>query len=400
MLREKVVEVLRNLPKPLRRNLTPAPQFADAALRTISGRGQGALFGVLAETLNGMTGIEITAAMLEAAPLPDHLRFRIVLTGEGDLVKAVGRDLASLQEQFGQKARRRFMDRQGSDWNRDGETGWVFEALPASVRTEAGNQAFPALIDQQQTVGLRLFDTAGDAAYAHLEGVRRLLSIGLKDKLHYLEKHHGIAQQALLVWSVFGTNAVLIGDLAWSCLCAVVDRRAAGVRDVSSFEQLLSEARSAIGAEFQRRARQLESVLVSTGEVMRIMNGGLEQRRPEVFDDISSQLQDLVYEGFLRDLEPGRLQHYPRYLEAMHFRLQRQELDPARDAELMARVNVHWTRYLELIQSGVEYDEALDQYRWLVEEYRVSIFAQKLGTAEKTSTKRLSESWRKVMESV
>ena len=400
MLRDKVVEIIRNLPKPVRRALTPAPQFADAAVARMSGSRDAPLLQSLATTLTGITGLELTASMLAEAPLPDHLQFRIVLIDEHGKVMVISRDLADLQEQHGKKARRRFMDQQGSDWNRDGETAWVFGELPVSLRTRTGNQAWPALLDQQQSVGLRLYDTAGDAAYAHMEGVRRLLAIGMSDKLRYLEKHHGINQQALMVWSAFGSNAELIQDLVWSCLCAVADHRTSDIRDQQAFDELLGASRSAIGAEFQRRAKQLEDVLGKTGRILKIFNAGLEEKRPETYHDLSSQLEDMVYEGFLRDLEPGRFQHYPRYLQAMQYRLQQQELDPARDARLMSGVRDHWARYLELIQAGVEYGEELDHYRWLLEEYRVSLFAQKLGTAEKTSIKRLSEAWRNVQESV
>ena len=116
----------------------------------------------------------------------------------------------------------------------------------------------------------------------------------------------------------------------------------------------------------------------------------------EVSDDIEIQLSDMLYPGFVLDLEPGRLSHYPRYLKAVEDRLRQLAQDPSRDRARMDRVTPWWQRYLGELEAGREYDEALDSYRWLLEEYRVSIFAQQLGTAEKVSEKRLEEAWGKV----
>ncbi len=395
LLREKVIEIIRNLPKPVRRSLTPAPQFADAALDGIADR-NGSLFKSLATSLQQLTGMEISVDLLAAVPIPEYLKFRIVMTGnEGEII-AVSRNLEELQERFGQKAQRRFMDQEGQGWNRDGEVSWEFGDLPVSVKTSSGNTAWPALSDQQNSVGLRLFDTEVDAHFAHLEGVRRLVGIGIKDKLQYLQKHHGISQQALMVWSVYDSPAGLVSDLVWACLGTVADPSAVSVRDEHTFNLLVETCRSSLGGEFQSQAAQLEEVLNQTGVILNELNSGLSETRPRVFEDLSGQLEDLVYPGFLLDLAPGRLMHYPRYLAAMKMRLDSLRLDPSRDAKLQSQVEPYWQRYLERITSGAEYDESLDSFRWLIEEFRVSLFAQSLGTAQKTSAKRLDEAWCKV----
>jgi ATP-dependent helicase HrpA len=115
-----------------------------------------------------------------------------------------------------------------------------------------------------------------------------------------------------------------------------------------------------------------------------------------VFDDLVSQLQDLVYPGFLVDLEPGRLEHYPRYLDAVDERLVQFGQDPVRDEKRMALVQPWWDRYRAALEAGCVYDEDMDAFRWLLEEFRVSQFAQRLGTAVKVSEKRLADAWGKV----
>jgi ATP-dependent helicase HrpA len=109
--------------------------------------------------------------------------------------------------------------------------------------------------------------------------------------------------------------------------------------------------------------------------------------------DIEDCLDDLLYPGFLLDIEANRLRHYPRYLEAAVQRLECLRLDPVRDAPLLARVAPWWQRYAQHLAAGGDYDAALDAYRWLLHEFRVSVFAQQLGTAEKVSPKRLEEAW-------
>ena len=138
----------------------------------------------------------------------------------------------------------------------------------------------------------------------------------------------------------------------------------------------------------------MNELLPLYGVVASKVDGNLKQKRPEVFDDLSTQLEDLVYPTFLSELEPGRLKHYPRYLRAIGERLLQLDIDPVKDRERMAMVSPWWQRYLDALDRGCVYDEALDSFRWLVEEYRVSLFAQKLGTAQKVSEKRLADAWK------
>jgi ATP-dependent helicase HrpA len=126
-----------------------------------------------------------------------------------------------------------------------------------------------------------------------------------------------------------------------------------------------------------------------------LVYGDLEARRPLVFNDLSSQLEDLVYPGFLVELQPQRLDHYPRYLRTIEERLDQLDQNPVRDSQRMAQVQPWWRHYQEGLEKGCLYDEAMDEYRWLLEEFRVSLFAQRLGTAVKVSEKRLADAWKK-----
>jgi ATP-dependent helicase HrpA len=394
LLRDKLVALIKALPKPVRRTLTPVPAFADALLESMRGREDESMLEVCATEMQRMTGLQVSVVELSELTIPDHFRFLVrVVDRDGELLDS-GRDLAAIQERLGRKAQRRFMDQQGKAFNRDGETGWTFGTLNPSITTADGATAWPALVDQETAVGLRLFDTWDEAALAHIEGVMRLLSLKIPEKLDYLQKHHGLSRETLLAWSPLDSSAQLIKELLGRSLvdCA---GNVSNTRDPGSFESLCGRVRNEIGNAVLERAALLNDILPLFGALSLRIYGDIEARRPEVYDDLSSQLEDLFYPGFLTDLEPGRLEHYPRYLKAIEERLAQLEHNPVRDGQRMALVEPWWRGYREALDRGCAYDEDLDTFRWLLEEYRVSLFAQRLGTADKVSEKRLAEAWKK-----
>ena len=400
LLRDKVIALIKNLPKPQRRSLTPVPRFADAALERLHEVYPAPLLPALAGALKAMTGIEVDASAFDENLLPDYLRFRVqVLDGDGRSI-AVGRNLSELQQQFGEKARRHFMDRLGTDHQRDNETDWVFGELPVSMLTEDGSgqgvKAWPAIVDQGEAVGLRVFDTREEAVLEHHHGVLRLLALQLGSKLRDLRKHHGVSAAGLLAWSAAGSPESLLDGLLQSSLVLAAGNRPATIRDEAAFRSLLENIRAELGPLFRRQSGYLNKTLKAWGEISKQLDDDYYTKRPEVFNDMRTQLDDLVYEGFLQELPPARLKHYPRYCEAMSIRLASVEEDPRRDAIRMQEVNPFWQQYLDLLEQGRDYDENVDTYRWLLEEFRVSIFAQQLGTREKVSTKRLQDAWQKI----
>ena len=374
--------------------MTPAPAFADALAEAIRGRENLPLLAACSEELKRMTGLEIPAAELDESRIDDHLRFRIRVVGRGGEEVAAGRDLDALQQRLGKQAQKKFMQRQGADYNRDGETEWTFGTIEKKVVTGSGMAAYPALVDQENAVGLRLFDTWGEAVVSHGEGIVRLMRFQLSDKLKYLARHHGLSPAALLAWSSIGSTDELLADLVHRSLVDSLGNTA-GIRSAQAFKEAVKTVRNTIGRAQQRQADILNEALGLYAEIAPMVYGKLEGVRPAVFNDISGQLEDLFYPGFLSDLFPGRLQHYPRYLKATRERLAQLAQDPLRDAKRMALTDPWWQRYLAALEQGHPYDEDMDAYRWLIEEYRVSLFAQKLRTAEKVSEKRLAEAWKR-----
>jgi ATP-dependent helicase HrpA len=168
------------------------------------------------------------------------------------------------------------------------------------------------------------------------------------------------------------------------------------IRDGATFAALLEKIRSELGLSFRRQAGHLNKTLKLWSELSNTLDDAFFRYRPDVYNDMRSQLDDMVYENFLHELSPERLQHYPRYLEAMLIRLASVDKDPHRDAVRMQQIDPFWRQYLQLLEQGRDYNEAVDEYRWLMEEFRVSLFAQQLGTSAKVSVQRLQKAWRKI----
>ncbi len=398
--REKVTALIRALPKPQRRALTPAPQFAEAALQRLQGRYPEPFLPGLAAALSAISGLEIEAGDFAEAALPEYLRMRVeVIDGAGRVI-AGGRDLEQLQSQFGDQARRSFMDEVGETYRYDGEREWVFGDLPESVvRTGPDGKkarAWPGLVEQQDGVGLRLFATRNEAVEAHHFGVLRLLELQLQSRLQDLRRHHGLNERNLVAWGALGSTTALLTDLAKSSLALAAAERPGGVRGPAGFEALLAALRVEVGPVFRRQAGVLDQALGMWRALSLHLDHEFEETRPHVYHDMRSQLDDMVYDGFLADLSPSRLEHYPRYLRAMQLRLESVERDPQRDAARLQQVQAFWQQYLGLLAEGREYDEAVDRFRWLIEEFRVSLFAQQLGTSGKVSPARLRQAWRAI----
>ena len=398
LLRDKLVALIRQLPKPVRRSLTPVPEFADALQGALQAQSGKPLLQACAEELKRLSGMEMTPGDLDESAIPEHFRFLVRITDADGAVLHSGRDLEALQAELGRQAQRRFMDRQGAAFNRDDATEWVFGELPLDVTITDGARAWPALLDQGHAVGLRLFDTWDEAVQAHGAGLMRLLALALADKAKYLRTHHGLDRATLLAWSPLGSSAELVEDLFWRSLAdtahEAVGVRLHEVRRAEDFESLVGRVRGRIGKTFLARAAELNESLGLYRSINRVVGGAACKKWPRACEDIGSQLDDLVYPGFLAELESGRLAHFPRYLRAVEERLLQLELNPLRDSQRQAEVEPWWTRYNEALAAGNDYDEALDAFRWLLHEYRVSLFAQPLGTAEKVSPKRLAEAWK------
>ncbi len=394
LLGEKVAELIRGLPKALRRNFVPAPDFARAFVEAEAPRDE-SLARVLAGFLKRATGVDIGASEFAAIELPAHFLMRYRLH-DGDVAAAPGktlasgRDLAALRARWETQAREAFSRKTDIELTREDVASWDFEAIPAQVRSDGGLLAFPALVDLGETVALRVFERHDEAVAAHRQGVVRLLRNALASDAKQARRRLPIGNGLALKYAPLGGVDGLREDLLEGGLCDLLERQELDVRTAGSFEKLRTQvARELFGAAVER-LKLAEPIVEAQAELKPLMQPPLLGFARASYDDMREQFDTLMTPGFLRELSLARLAHYPRYLKAMRLRGERLRQDPARDQQRMLQVMPYWRAWLQQRAAGADAD-ALAELRWLIEEWRVSLFAQELKTAESVSAKRLAK---------
>jgi ATP-dependent helicase HrpA len=276
----------------------------------------------------------------------------------------------------------------------DRYTAWTFGELPELMELRKGSQTlvgFPALIDQGTHVVIEVFDEPELAAARHRAGLRRLVALAIKEPLKYLEKNIPDLQRLGAAYMGLGT----VEELRQQIVDLALDRAFLAEplpADAGAFDARLAEGRARLNLIAQEVARAVGAVLAEYAAAGR----KLKDSRPpkDVADDIAAQLQRLVGKRFVLETPYAQLQHLPRYLKAITLRLDKLKADPVRDAARMAEVRVAEARWLKrLAELKGRRDARLDEYRWLLEELRVSLFAQELRTPQPVSSKRLDKAW-------
>ncbi|KQZ69260.1 ATP-dependent helicase [Rhodanobacter sp. Root561] len=389
LLADKVAELIRGLPKALRRNFVPAPDFARAFVEAESPCDE-SLAKVLATFLKRTTGVDIGAGEFAGIELPPHFLMRYRLHDERGRTLASGRDLAALRGQWEGQAREAFSRKTDIELTREDVASWDFEAIPAQVRSDGGLTAFPALVDLGETVALRVFERSDEARAAHRQGVVRLLRNALASEAKQARRRLPIGNALALKYAPLGGVDGLREDLLEGGFQDLLERHELDARTAGAFEALRTQfARELFGAGVER-LKLAEPIIEAQAEMKPWLAPPLLGFARASYDDLGEQFDALLTPGFLRELPTARLAHYPRYLKAMRLRGERLRQDPAKDQQRMLQVLPYWRAWLQHRAAGADPVD-LAELRWLIEEWRVSLFAQELKTAEPVSAKRLAK---------
>ncbi len=400
LVEEKATALIRGLPKALRRNYVPAPDFARAFAEAFPKAEADSLPGTLARFLTKATGSPVTALDFDEAALDAHLRINLRLAERDGKVLALSRDLDELRRRFGEKAERAFAERAGEDLAREGLLKFPDSPIPAQVAGAAGVPAYPALVDQGESVALSVFADPQEAAREHDAGVRRLATIALAEKLRQARKQLPVLPKlALLYAAIEGFTQApgaapahehLRTDLAQAALNAVLAAPFSGVRDAAAFQQRVDDAGRRLFAEAMARLQLAEAILGLVADIKPRLESKLLGWASGNLDDLKAQLAGLVPPGFLRGTPADALAEYPRYLKALSLRADRALRDPVRDQARMLELKPFTDALAQARRSGRAMDPAWQSLRWDLEELRVSMFAQELGTRRQVSAKRLA----------
>ncbi|MEN6628226.1 MAG: ATP-dependent RNA helicase HrpA [Sulfuricella sp.] len=398
MIREKLTVLVKSLPKRLRSACVPVPDFVTAALMAMPA-GQGALTESLAAFIRKKTGQDVPPEAWKEADLPLHLRMNFKVVDEAGVEMASGRDLAELREKLGQAARLTFAQSPQLDIEKEGLTNWDFGDLPEKIAFTHNGQSltgYPALEDDGDSVSIRLFDTPEAANAAMRAGVRKLLRLVLNPQMKQLEKSlPAFTQSALQLRAIAGPD-----DLKEDLLTAITDRAFIGddelPRTAKAFATQKDRARTRLAAVSDGACRILATIAADYQTVQ----GKLATKLPgNIAADIREQLNHLLGKGFISATPWEQLQHLPRYLKAIVRRLEKFAGAAERDAKSTAAIHALWQDYQKRLDKHRKEkidDAELAKFRWMLEELRVSMFAQELKTPYPVSVKRLQKAWESV----
>ncbi len=399
LLRDKCIALVKGLPKALRKQLVPVPDVVDRVLVGVEAQNR-ALTEVLAERLKAVNGVRVSVEDWSSDALDDFYRMNIrIVDTDGSLLRQ-GRSLAPLIEACRDRAKASLVsDDQPELPNK--LTGWTIDALPERQRTRQAGvevESYPALQDEGDSVSVGLFDYPQEAHIRHRSGVVKLLRLQSTQAVRSLRRTLLKDNAASLLLAGAGLERdPLIDDLInaafyRACLESLTDLP----RDAAGFKQALEQGRGElinVGNDYERVLRNMLSPLVDAKKRLNTIAGS--QLDP-VKQDVNTQLSHLLAPGFLFSTPWTWVSHYPRYMKALAMRLERLTANPGKDlahVETLTALQQPLLETLEHDAMALLSNPPLQQYRWMLEELRVSFFAQSLGTSLPVSVKRLQEQW-------
>jgi len=397
LIEEKLTALIRGLPKALRRHFVPAPDFARACLEALT-PGETRLTEALAARLKQMTGVDVPPGAWAEDQLEPHLRLRYRVVDASGGTLAAGRDLDALQAQLGGRIAEQFETLQAQagtaeGLEREGLTAWDFGALPETVEIEGQGirmTGYPALIDEKDTVALRVLDNPEEAREATRDGILRLARLALAEQEKHLAKNLPGIDRLCLQFATVGNCQGLKEDILRAAFTQALFADG-WPTDAAGFAAALEAGRGELFATAETLCGLLATALAEFNPIRQRIKKNLPFTWIDAVADIRDQLDHLVYPGFVTATPVHRLRQLPRYLKAISRRLDRLESQPDKDRHLRIDIEPLWEDCKRRLAATREPDAALLDYRWQIEELRVSLFAQELGTERPVSVQRLEK---------
>jgi ATP-dependent helicase HrpA len=397
LLREKITWLIRGLPHKLRSACVPVPEFATAALNQITSRDQ-ALTVALTEFLARRKKISIPPEAWPQELLPTHLQMNFSIISENGDEIASGRNLAELRQRLGSKAEKCFVTAMSSSFERDSVTCWDFGELPERLEFQRQGQTllgYPALQAQDDHISLRLFDTEAKAAQAMQTGLARLLLLQMPEQARFLEKSLPVNKATCLHYLPLGSCDELKHSLQQAIAEHILTGDKPPVRNEAQFNQRRDETRPLLVTGANQICKLASEILAEYHVLLHKLQTA--KQWAEAISDMKAQLAQLIYPGFLTHTPLNWLRHYPRYLKAISLRLDKLSSTTERDRLNREQLAPLYRRYLEKTaqneKKGEANSQSLQDFRWMLEELRVSLFAQELKTIQPISVKRLEKQW-------
>ncbi len=395
LLKEKVQLLAKSLPQKLRHRLGPLPEFGAEFAAAVA-PSDTPLAQAIARFARETRDLVVPADAFRPETVPAHLWMNFRVVDEHGRQLGMGRNLAQLRAELGREAGEQFAAIAGAGAAQTGLTDWSFGPLEEIMELKRGGQTLvghPALVDRGDSVDLEVFDAHDRAQSAHRAGLRRLFMLRLKEQARYVEKSLSGMQAMVLQYASLGDANELRSQLVAAaferaCMADPLPRTAA------EFDRRCEEGRARVALIAQELARLIGAILAEHQVVQKKIQAA--KAFPEAVRDVGAQLARLMPKGFVLATPWERLQHFPRYLKAAALRLDKLRADPAREARAaaeLAPLETQWLRDDGNQRKAGTVDPQLEQFRWLLEELRVQLFAQELRTPVPVSAKRLQKMW-------
>jgi ATP-dependent helicase HrpA len=382
LLREKVRALAKSMPQRLRHKLGPLDEFADAFANAVA-PSDTPLAQALSRYIRSELNLDVPLDAFRPDSAPPHLRMNFLVADEHGRQLALGKDLAALKKEFSAGIEAVLQE----EAPRETYRAWTMGDLDEIMQIERGGQTlvgYPALVDEGEAVSLQVFDSPEKAKELHRAGVRRLLAIAFRDRVRDLER----------AWA----RDPVLGPLQAELEAAALDRAflgdAAPMR-AQEFAAAVEAGRSRFMLIAQEMARAASAILAEHAALQKKI-AAAGKTFPREAEEVKAQTARLLAPGWLARTPWPRLQHFARYLKAASLRLDKLRADPARDARLAADISALQTAWSREVASRARHGAIpaeLEQFGWLLEELRVSLFAQELRTPVPVSVKRLAKLW-------
>ncbi|MEX4578372.1 ATP-dependent RNA helicase HrpA [Haemophilus influenzae] len=391
---ELVIALIKSLPKSYRRNFVPAPNYAQAFLsRTVPL--EKPLLDTLIYELRRMTGVTVEAEQWNWEQIPSHLKMTFRVVDENDKKIAESMNLDELKFSLKDRVQESISAVADDGIEQSGLHIWSFADLPQCYEQKQRGfsvKAFPAIVDEKDAVGIKLFETEFEQAVAMQQGLRRLLLLNVPSPIKYLHEKLPNKAKLGLYFTPFGRVLDLIDD----CIACAVDKLIADfggfVWDEAGFEKLRDFVRENLNEVTVDIAQKVEQILSLNHALNQRLKGKMDFTMAFALSDIKSQLAGLVYQGFVQKSSYDRLPDLQRYLQAIDKRIDKLAQDVNRDRAAMLRVEQVQQAYQQLLAKlpkSKPISDEIAEIRYMIEELRVSLFAQQLGTKYQVSEKRV-----------
>ncbi|PKO44170.1 MAG: ATP-dependent RNA helicase HrpA [Betaproteobacteria bacterium HGW-Betaproteobacteria-4] len=404
LLKEKLVQLIKTLPQKIRAKVVPVPEFVEEFMATVAGNekkmNQGLITPLIDHILEARglnaRGWAVTPDSFRPDALPAHFSMNYKLIDEHGRQLDMNRSLVALRAEWGKQAKDEFAELHETPSEFTKLTDWTFGELPELMEVPVAGQTvlgYPGLTDDGESVSLKVFDSAEEAAAAHRAGLLRLFMLQFRDQVKYFDKNiPGLSQMAMQYMALGSAddlkNQIVALTFERACLTEPLPTTP------DAFKRRCGDSKARLGLIMQEVCRLVGTVLTEWQAVVKKLPAF--KAHAAAVADIEAQLKRLMGKNFLIDTPFERLQHYPRYFKAVVVRLDKLKANPGRDAQLMVEYAPLWTNYerraIQLAKLGT-LDPQVGQFRWLLEELRVGLYAQELRTPVPVSSKRLQKQW-------